>query len=425
MGKWPSTPAGSRARWHCLIVVISLAIASPLLVSCGAENAGVVINLYNGPQQHLNAIIDRCNDLAAGKYRIKLNLLSRGANGQREELVRRLAAQDTGLDVMDLDVTWTAELAEAGWIREWTGANKQEIERGTLKGPLKTAQWRDKLYAAPFTTNVQLLWYRSDLVPTPPKTWNDLIAASEKLAAEGKPHYAEVTGAQYEGLVVWFNALVASAGGQIVSKDGKKVALNDKARIALEIMKKFATSRAADPSLSNTQEQEANLAFQGGKAAFQVTWPFVYAATREANPELLKKLRWAAYPGIDGPGKSPLGGASMAVGRYSKHPVEAFQAARCLRDAGSQKISAVKDGIPPTIRSLYDDPEVIAAYPMRDAILSALETAAERPQTPFYQNVSTTTSTVLSPPRSIEPKSTLRRLSDELSDALNSRGVLP
>ncbi len=420
-----TSSASVASGWRPLVLGVVLATLSPLIVACGSQTSGIVINLYNGPQENFSTIIDRCNDLARGKYRIKLRQLPRHAEGQREQLVRRLAAGDAGLDVMLMDITWVAELAEAGWIREWTGEQTRQVEDGTLAKPLETGRWNNKLYAAPYNTNVQLLWYRSDLVQTPPKTWKELIEAADKLAAAGKPHYAEVTGAQYEGLVVWFNALVASAGGGIVSDDGTKGVLDAGALKALQTMKAFATSRAADPSLSNTQEQEANLAFQSGAAAFQLNWPFVYTATRDTNPQLFSKLRWAPYPGIDGPGRSPLGGAVFAVGKYSKHPKEAFEAALCLRDPVSQKIAAVKDGLPPTIRSVYDDPEFIAAYPMRDAILQALETAGQRPHTPFYQNISTTMSTVLSPPRAIDPEATLDRLRDEISDALQSKGVLP
>jgi multiple sugar transport system substrate-binding protein len=83
------------------------------------------------------------------------------------------------------------------------------------------------------------------------------------------------------------------------------------------------------------------------------------------------------------------------------------------------------DGLPPTIRSVYDDPAMAAAYPMRDAILDALKTPSLRPKTPMYQNVSTTISAVLSPPQSIDPPAALRMLNEEISDALESRGVLP
>ena len=71
----------------------------------------------------------------------------------------------------------------------------------------------------PDNTNTQLLWYRSDLVPTPPTTWAQMIADAEQLAKEGKPHYIEIQGAQYEGATVWFNTMVASAGGSILNRD--------------------------------------------------------------------------------------------------------------------------------------------------------------------------------------------------------------
>lgn len=53
---------------------------------------------------------------------------------------------------------------------------------------------------------------------------------------------------QYEGLVVWFNTLLESAGGQVLSDDGKTVTLTDTdehraATVkALEIMKVAATA---------------------------------------------------------------------------------------------------------------------------------------------------------------------------------------
>jgi multiple sugar transport system substrate-binding protein len=425
---------GARAHHHdrrprspmMLRVAVAVVVAASLASACGTGSSGeVVMNLFNAPQQNLAAIVDRCNEQAGGRYRIQLNVLPRGADGQREQLVRRLAAGDSGLDVLGLDVTWTAELAEAGWIREWTGDHKRQAEQGTLAGPLETATWRGRLYAAPYNTNVQLLWYRADLIDQPPSTWDGLIAQAARLAAAGRPHYVEVTGAQYEGLVVWFNSLVASAGGQILNDDGTAVVLGPPALRALQVMKAFATSPAADPSLSNTQEDQARLAVEGGRAAAEINWPFVYAAMASNHPEMLQSFRWAPYPGIDGPGTSPLGGANFAVSSYSLHPDQAHQAALCLRDPQSQLTAAVKDGLPPTIRSVYDDPAMAEAYPMRDAILDALKTPSLRPKSPVYQNVSTTISAVLSPPQSINPPGALRTLTEEISAALESRGVLP
>ncbi|MEO5876419.1 MAG: ABC transporter substrate-binding protein [Streptosporangiaceae bacterium] len=397
------------------------------LSGCGSgSSAGTPeINLYNAPQENMAAIVKRCNAMAERRYRIVLNTLPRGADDQREQLVRRLAAGDSGLDILGLDVTWTAELAEAQWIREWTGDNAEQARKGTLALPIDTAVWKGKLYAAPYNTNVQLLWYRSDLLPDPPSTWTGLMEASAKLAAAGKPHYGEVTGAQYEGLMVWFNSLVASAGGSILSKNGEQVELGEPGLKALQVMRDFARSKAADPSLSNTKEDDARLAVESGRAAYELNYPFVYASMVANKPDLVKNFKWAAFPGITGMGRSPLGGANFAVSSYSKHPGESFKATLCLRDAESQRIAATKDGLPPTIEAVYQAEGMAKTYPMRQAILDALKTAAPRPKTPTYQNVSTVTAVTLSPPSAINPPSTLKTLRDLISDALQSKGVLP
>ena len=126
---------------------------------------------------------------------------------------------------MGLDVTWEAEFANAGWIAPWTGTYKAQAEAGTLRPALETALWKGQLYAVPDNSNTQLLWYRSDLVKTPPTTWAQMIAEAEQLAKEGKPHYIEIQGAQYEGATVWFNTMVQSAGGTILNPDATKVSL--------------------------------------------------------------------------------------------------------------------------------------------------------------------------------------------------------
>ncbi len=63
-----------------------------------------------------------------------------------------------------MDVVWTAEFAEAGWALPLSDdpAHRAEADAttDTLPGPLSTAKWQHKLYAAPVTTNTQLLWYR-------------------------------------------------------------------------------------------------------------------------------------------------------------------------------------------------------------------------------------------------------------------------
>ena len=342
-------------------------------------------------------------------------------------MVRRLAAHDDTMDILGLDVTWEAEFAEAGFIVPWTGQYKAEAEAGTLKPALETAIWKNKLYAVPDNSNTQLLWYRSDLVKTPPTTWAQMIADAAQLAKEGKPHYIEEQGAQYEGLTVWFNTMVASAGGSILNPDSTKVTLGAPAVKALSDMKDLADGPGADPSLDVNMENQARLAMEDGSAAFELNYPFVYPAMKADNPKLFKVFKWAPFPEITPgvPAKVTIGGTDLAVSAYSQHKALAFQAALCLRDRANQIVNANVGGVPPTLTSLYSDPALFADYPFHADILKGLEDASVRPKSPVYQVVSIDISHVLSPPANIDPASTEKAMVGQLNDALQSKGLVP
>ncbi|MER7891288.1 ABC transporter substrate-binding protein [Micromonospora sp. NPDC048909] len=417
-----------RPRVRAVAAAAAVALAAPL-AGCGSGGDGgtPTINLYYPPEQNLQKVVDNCNAQAGGRYEIVYRVLPRQADDQRVQMVRRLAAEDSGMDVLGLDVTWTQEFASADWIREWTGADKAEVEQGTLAGPLETARYQDKLYAAPKNTNVQLLWYRKDLAPDPPKTWDQMIAAAQELKRQGKPYQVLTMGAQYEGLVVLYNTLAESAGGKILSDDGKKALMDEGTVKALDQLQKFASSGVTSPSFTNATEDPVRLEFQSGSGAFQVNWPFVYPAMQEANPDLAKQVGWARIPGIDEntPSKVTIGGVNMAVSAYSKHPELSFEAAKCIRNEQNQKFSAINDGVPPTIESIYADPEMEEAYPMKETILEELKEPAVRPLTPAYQSISTVMSAILSPPSGIRPQQTADELRGAIADALQSKGVLP
>lgn len=431
--------AGKGRRLGALLA--AAAVAGPMVAACGSSG-GTKINVYYAPEQNFQQVIDKCNAKAGGRYEIVYRKLPRDADGQREQMVRRLAAGDSDLDVLGLDVTWVPEFAEAKWLEEWTGQNKQTAEDGVLPSPLATAKWNGKLYAATKNTNVQLLWYDQTITPEPPSTWDEMMAMSRDLKAQGKPYQIVFTGAQYEGLVVQYNTIVSSAGGHILSDDGKSVVMDAGAVRGLEILKQVTTSGLTYPSLTNSQESEVQRSFESksGQVAFELNWPFVYSAMQKGNPDRAKNFKWVRYPGVTGPSKVTVGGYDLAVSAYSPHKQESFEAALCLRSAESQKFSAINDGVPPTLESLYTDeapldptkpedatanPSMRTAYPMKDAILEALQDAAVRPLTPVYQNLSTITSKVLSPPSDIDPPSTANRLRDELQKALESKGILP
>ena len=161
---------GSRTRKR-VGALLATAAATALLAACGSSSKGpVTLNWYVFPEPSgsFQAAATECSNDSHGAYKIKINFLSTSSDQQRVSLVRRLAANDSSIDILAMDVDWTAEFATAKWIKPVPASLAAQIKATDLPGPVQTATWQDKLWAVPINSNTELLWYRKDLVPNPP-----------------------------------------------------------------------------------------------------------------------------------------------------------------------------------------------------------------------------------------------------------------
>lgn len=422
----PGRPGPGRAAARALLAAV---LAAPLLACGGTGSATVrwfVGQEYSGAYRQA---AEACTAAAGGRYQIVLEELPRSADRQREQLVRRLAARDRTVDLVGMDVIWTAEFAQAGWLRPWEGDRATAVSRGVLVGPLATATHRGRLWAAPFTSNTQLLWYRKSRVPRPAATWDGLISQAEALP-DGQDVVA-VQGGRYEGYTVWVTSLLASAGTGLVADAGDP----DRARAdlaagptrrALEVIRRLATSRVADPGLAAATELSTRQLVLSGAAALTVAYPTLWASARAEAPDVFADLGYARYPAVtaDRPGRPPLGGVNLGVSAYSRHPEDAFEAATCLRSAANQKLAAVDGGLPPTLDAVYDDPDVARQFPFGDLLRTSIAAAVPRPATPAYNDVSLAVQQVLHPPSGVDPVAAVPKLRKTVNAALDSQALL-
>jgi multiple sugar transport system substrate-binding protein len=395
---------------------LTLAVAA----GCGSGEGGSgarTINWYSfdEPSGAYQKGIENCNRDAGGRYKIELVPLPTDASQQRELLVRRLAAEDESIDLLSMDVIWTAEFAQAGWIRPVPEEVAREVRANTLEGPLETATYEDRLWGIPHNSNTQLLWYRKDRVDEAPETWDEMIEQATEL---GEGNTIQVQAARYEGYMVWFNTLVESAGGQILERNGD-TALGQPAVDAAAVIERLASSRAADPSISNSDEDSGRLSFQSGDSTFMVNYPFIFPSAEEEAPEVFKQLEAAPYPRVnpDRPAEVTVGGFNLGVSKFSSQPDLAVEAAMCLRNEENQIINTEDGGLPPTIEALYETKEIRDAYPgFADLIEASLRDGVARPVTPAYSDISIAVQKTLHPPSSIEPRSTIETLRDRLQE---------
>jgi multiple sugar transport system substrate-binding protein len=392
---------GSRA-----LLALFLAGAVVLAAGCGSDESsgeGVELNFFvaTQPGGTIQEVAKRCSEESGGAYTVNVELLPTDASQQREQLVRRLGAEDSNIDIIGMDVIWTAEFANAGWLREWTDPLKSQVTKDVFQSVIDTASFEDKLYGAPFNSNTELLWYRKDLVDTPPKTWDEMIDQAEQLGKD-----VQVQADRYEGFTVWVNALIESAGTQILSGPTTVDLEQGPTEEALAIMGKLANSPAAASNIDTSDEDSARLGFEAGDSAFMINYTFALGSATENAPDIAKEMGAVKFPEVVAgtPSKPPLGGFNLAVSAFSENPDEAFEAAACLSNAKSQLTATELDGLPPSNQSLYSDKVVQKAFPgFADVIEESIEDGGPRPATPAYTDLSLAIQRSLHPPQDIDP----------------------
>ncbi|KRE53224.1 ABC transporter substrate-binding protein [Arthrobacter sp. Soil736] len=308
------------------------------------------------------------------------------ADQQHDDIVQHFQAKDAGYDVVDVDVVWTAEFAAKGWLQPLK--DKMAIDTSAmLKPTVDSGTYKGTLYAAPQTSDGALLYYRKDLVPTPPKTWDEMMSMCSIAKKNNIGCYAgQFT--KYEGLTVNASEAINSAGGSVLDKDGKPSLNTPEAKAGLEnLAKAYADGNIPREGIT-FQEELSRQAFQSGKLLFLRNWPYVYnLATTEGSSAVKDKLGIAPIPGASGPGASSLGGHNLAVSVYSKNKATALDFLKFMTSEESEKFYATQGSLAPVLGSLYTDKELVAKLPYLPVLKTSIENAVPRPVTPFYPAV--------------------------------------
>ena len=135
-----------------------------------------------------------------------------------------LQAHSTAVDIISIDIVYPAEFAANRWVVPITDSQWPISERlNYLPGPIRGCTFEGQLWAAPYRTDVGLIYYRKDIIPAPPTSWEELTKLAS--ANKSKARYGYIwQGAQYEGLVCNFCEILHGYGGAILDwNDSTKV----------------------------------------------------------------------------------------------------------------------------------------------------------------------------------------------------------
>lgn len=417
-----------------MLLVASAGIASGCGSSANAAgHEGVRIGFTTTRDQTgiQERIFDECSKASGGKYWIDPIYMPPTVDGQREQLIRRLAGQDPTMNVLSLDVIWTAEFAEAGWIYDLTDRITPQ-EREFVPAALETVRWKERYWALPVGTNVAVLYYRSDIIKDPPQTWEQLAEqAKEAMASHPGMDGFLWQANQYEGMTVDTMEFIYGANGKVLSDDGKQSLIDegDGTQHAFEYMRRLFADGITPKQVLTFQEEESRQAFQQGKAVFLRNWPYVYplAGDPETGSKIVGKFGVVPLPGFkDRSRAGVLGGVNYAISRFSPDPELAFEAASCIGSEKNDKVKMIEKGELSAREASYRDPEVIAAVPFTKVARAALDSAHSRPITPYYNDVTYAINSVghRVAAGELDPAEGVRQLDRSVQRAIEGKGEI-
>ncbi|MBA2680369.1 MAG: ABC transporter substrate-binding protein [Ktedonobacteraceae bacterium] len=335
-----------------------------------------------------SALADTFN--AVNKHGIHVTVRDISSDHSHDDLAAILRAHQSSPDVISMDVIWTDEFASNGWVIPLDDLWPKSERQGYLSTPLTGSTYQGKLWAAPFRTDVGLLYYRADIITQPPQTWDELMSIASSKQAKDKVRYGYVwQGKPNEGLVCTFVEMLSSCGGSILdSANPKRVTINSSAAVqALTIMRSLETISPANV----LTEDNSDAIWESGDAAFMRHWPTYIALTyNSGKQDVALHFDVAALPssrsGIIT--SSCVGGWGLGINVNSKNKEAAWEFIHWMLQEDAQKFAAIDASFAVTLKSVYHDQSVLGQNPLYSKLPSIIEHAQLRPQSPKYQPMS-------------------------------------
>jgi len=369
-------------------------VTQPLATSSSALSGRGPITFVTGEDTsgYLRPLLNSWNS-AHPAEKVTLVQLPADADDQHAQMVANLQARSGLYDVLNMDVIWTPEFASAGWI---VPLNPGLFPlRRFLPPAVDTAEWDGRLWAAPYTSNAGLLYYRTDILAragaAPPQTWAQLAGLAKTIAPAYHMYGYSGQYLLYEGLTVNFAEAVQSAGGAILSGEGKHVVLDSPlARAGLNFLVQGFREGWIPWAALGWDENKASAAFEAGKLLFMRNWPLAYGLASRPGKEnrVIGRFGVVPLPGPAGRGSSSLGGGDLAISAFSRHQRTALRFIQYLTSLGNERQVLIRGSLPPVWTQLYGDPALIKLFPYLPVLRQAILSAKPRPKSANYNQLS-------------------------------------
>ena len=287
--------------------------------------------------------------------------------------ITTLAGGGGGYDVVFIPSANAAEFLAGGWFDPISDLISADAKKDWLGPVVDLYSSGGQLLAMPWYAGGAHMAYNKKILqaagvdPQSIKTWDDFMAACEKVKQSKAAPFCFAPSAKYAGEFYFFwGTFDASIGGKLFDAASKPIFQNDgKALAASTLIKKGIDKGYFDPAGVAMDDYETLVEFGNGKEAFLLdsTWSVTQANT---NKDLSKIRGDADLILIPGGGDKRTGGYLYAGGlgllKSSQHKEEAKKFLTFLTSREAQKQHAIDGANMPTRVALYQDKDIAAAW---------------------------------------------------------------
>jgi len=206
--------------------------------------------------------------------------------------ISSLLLGDAPFDLLLVDVSWLAKYAAAGWLMPLEGWFGPEQLAAMEPGARLGNALGEHLWRMPLTGDTGLLYWRTDLMPRPPRDTDELVAISRDLQRRGRVRWGYLwQGRQYEGLSCVMVEVLQAFGARWWDPVSAETQLDTpQALAAASWLDGLLRDGVSPKAVASFAENEALQSFAAGEAAFLRNWPYAWREIEKGDGPVKGKV---------------------------------------------------------------------------------------------------------------------------------------
>jgi len=313
----PATAAATAAATTAAATSAPATAAATTAATAGSTSgkyAGVTVNLltFTGPQ--IAEPLQRHGPEFEKITGAKINIVTVPFSDLYQKALTDFSTGTNSYDAIVFDPQWMSDFVTPGYLEDLSSkVTSDPVIQWNDIGPFFrdfSATFQGKVYAIPLDGDFHMIYYRSDLIKTPPATWDDYVTLAQQyqgkdLDGDGKPDYGSCIAMKRGAQSYWFITSIASAyiqsqgtsqGAFFTTDTFQPLTNNDAFSKALDIYKTLST--LGPPDLLNDDVGNTRGLFTGGRCALSMDWGDIGPlAVDPATSKVIDKVGAAILPG--------------------------------------------------------------------------------------------------------------------------------